>query len=89
MGFEISIPQLVLLIVIVAWIFGTKRLDGVTAQSWSTLKNELRSRLPIYSAETTRGQEAEFIRDRLPKRITKLIVVGIVAFGAIAWWLTR
>lgn len=39
----------------------------------------------------TRGsKEAEFIRERLPKRLPATIVlVVIVIFGAAAWWLTR
>jgi hypothetical protein len=46
--------------------------------------------MPVYSAETTNGREAEFIRDRLPKRFpTVAVLVVIMIFGATAWWLTR
>jgi hypothetical protein len=46
--------------------------------------------LPVYSAETTTGKEAEFIRDRLPRRFSWLVLVAVlVLVGALAWWLTR
>ena len=54
------------------------------------LRDAAQRRLPVYSAETTRGQEAEFIRDRLPKRFPTAIVVALfVLYAAAAWWLTR
>ena len=45
-------------------------------------------RLPVYSAETTRGKEAEFIRDRLPTKLPTLRVVILVTLGALLaiWW---
>ena len=86
-----SIPQLLIILVIVALIFGTKRLNDFDDGSLrSRLREELKSRMPVYSAETTNGKEAEFIRDRLPKRFpTVIILVVIVVFGATVWWLTR
>jgi len=54
------------------------------------LQDELRHRLPVYSAETLRHKEAEFIRDRLPKRFpTALVAALLVLFAAAVWWLTR
>ena len=55
---------------------------------WQQLRNELKHRVPIYSAETTQRKEAEFIRDRLPKRFSRRIVLAaLVVLGAAAWWL--
>ena len=87
MGFDLSLPQLTILLLIVVLIFGTSRLkpwrDGLRSQ----LQKELS--MPVYSAETTHGREAEFIRDRLPKRLPKLVLlIAVVTVGVIAWWLT-
>jgi len=84
------LEQLTLLFMIVALIFGTTRLkkSGEHAQR-SRLRKEL-GRMPVYSAETTNGTEAEFFRDRLPKRFPiGIVAVVVVSFGAVAWWLTR
>jgi hypothetical protein len=40
-------------------------------------------RLPVYSAETVRGREAEFIRDRLPTKFPTLLVVGVVTLSVL------
>lgn len=54
------------------------------------LERELKRHLPVYSAETVRGREAEFIRDRLPKRFPIApVVVGLLVFGIVAWWLSQ
>jgi hypothetical protein len=45
--------------------------------------------MPVYTAETTGGKEAELIRDRLPQRFPRFIAVATVILGAVAWWLTR
>lgn len=86
----VSIPQLLIILVILLLLFGTRRLKGSDdASSRSQLHREL-SRMPVYSAETTSGKEAEFIRDRLPKRFPMAaILVGVVILGAIVWWLAR
>jgi len=87
MGLAMSVPQLLIILVIVALIFGTKRLIRIDDHSFrSQLRKEL-GRMPVYSAETTDGKEAEFIRDRLPKRFpTIVILVAVAIFGAVAWW---
>jgi hypothetical protein len=87
MGFDLSLAQLNILLLIVALIFSTRRFkpwgDGLRSQ----LQKELG--MPVYSAETTDGREAEFIRDRLPKRFpTIVLLIAIVTVGVIAWWLT-
>jgi hypothetical protein len=56
----------------------------------SQLLHELKRRMPVYSAETVQGKEAEFIRDALPKKAPiVLLVVALVVFSAVAWWFSR
>jgi hypothetical protein len=76
-----------LLIAAVAWIiFDSRKRNSV----WRQLDHELRARLPVFSAETVAGKEAEFIRDRLPGRLTAAVIV-LAAVGVVgtlaAWWL--
>jgi hypothetical protein len=47
------------------------------------LRRAARLRLPVYSAETVRGREAEFIRDRLPTKFPTLLVVGVVTLSVL------
>jgi hypothetical protein len=90
MRLAMSIQQLLIIVAIVALIFGTRRLKGIDDDSLqSQLRKEL-GRMPVYSAETTNGKEAEFIRERLPKRFsTAIVLVVVVVSGAVVWWLTR
>jgi hypothetical protein len=90
MRLAMSISQLLVILAIVALVFGTRRLGIIRDDSLgSQLQKEL-GRMPVYSAETINGKEAEFIRDRLPKRFPRAIVlVVVVIFGAVVWWLTR
>ncbi len=89
MWFEVGIPQLILLVVIAAVVFGTKR-PRTEDDLWRSHLHKEFGRMPVYSAETTTGKEAEFIRDRLPKRFPAILILGLVVlFGAVAWWLTR
>jgi hypothetical protein len=48
-----------------------------------------RLRLPVYSAETVHGKEAEFIRDRLPVRWSRTLLIMLLAFLLVlaAMWL--
>jgi hypothetical protein len=47
-------------------------------------------RLPVFSAETVRGKEAEFIRERLPRKAPRArFVVLLFVIGVLVWWLTR
>jgi hypothetical protein len=47
-------------------------------------------RLPLYSAETVRGKEAEFIRQRLPRKAPRArYVLLLLLIGVLVWWLTR
>ena len=89
-----------LLLVAVAWMILGRReppsfwqpLDG----EFDRLRNEVRdglgrrARLPVFSAETIHGKEAEFIRERLPRKAPRaLLALALLVFGVFVWWLTR
>ena len=51
-----------------------------------------RFRLPVYSAETVHGKEAEFVRDRLPVKWARTLLIMLLSFVlvlAVMWLLTR
>jgi len=93
MGFQMTPQQLAMILLIALLIFGTRHLRGLRGnadQLARELSDAVERRMPVYSAETTRHKEAEFIRDRLPKRFPTAIVIAVlVLFAAAAWWLTR
>jgi hypothetical protein len=78
-----GLPEITLILVVVAVIFWTRRQRGYLGH----LRHELLSRFLVYSAETTRGKEAEFIRERLPRKIpmTLIVLLALGVFGAVAW----
>lgn len=100
--FEQLLPVLVLLLV---WLIASSRLPPSfwrdSLDLLDRLGNELgygfgrvrRSRLPVFSAETIRGKEAEFIRDRLPHKAPQarlvFTLVALLVVGVLVWWLTR
>jgi hypothetical protein len=45
------------------------------------LGRAVRFRLPVYSAETVHGKEAEFIRDRLPIRAGRKLLMTLVTLA--------
>jgi hypothetical protein len=84
----------ILLLLALAIIAGPnlRALGGDLEVAIARLNDELRQHwLPLYSAETIRHKEAEFIRDRLPRRFpTALVVAFFVLTAAATWlWLTR
>lgn len=85
---SVTLEQLALIVVIAIIIFGT-RLHRPHGGTLPRLRSELRGDLPVFSAETTGGKEAEFIRDRLPKRLPLLLlgVALLLVIAAVAWWL--
>jgi Sec-independent protein translocase protein TatA len=86
---HIVAQQLPILLLVVLLILMSRRLTPLRG-AVVTLTRELQRRMPVYSAETTRGKEAEFIRDRLPKRFPAALVVALlVLYAAAAWWLAR
>ncbi len=89
--FDFGLPQLALLLTIVLLIVGGRHFarGGRPGDDIARLREELRGHMPVYSAETTRGQEAEFIRDRLPKKIPAAVLIVVLLLGAAAWWLGR
>jgi hypothetical protein len=96
------LPSLVL-VAVLAWLVLGRREPpsfwGLVRRQLEQLGNELDRRvdrerwvrrLPVYSAETIRGKEAEFIRDRLPRKAPRArYLVLLVLIGVLVWWLTR
>lgn len=97
--FAANLPSLLLVVVLAFIILGRREppsfrlpLDG----EFERLRNEVgrgldrRARLPVFSAETIHGKEAEFIRERLPRRTPRaLLLLALFVVGVVAWWLTR
>jgi hypothetical protein len=53
-------------------------------------RNRWRLRLPVFSAQTIRGKEAEFIRERLPRSAPYArFVVLLILIGVLAWWVAH
>jgi hypothetical protein len=53
-------------------------------------RNRWLQRIPVFSAETVRGKEAEFIRDRLPRKAPRArFVLLLFLIGVLAWWFAR
>ncbi|HEY7671208.1 MAG TPA: hypothetical protein VIC71_03240 [Gammaproteobacteria bacterium] len=84
-----GLPQLIALIITIALlVIGWRRLGLSLPDLLTQLNEELLQRKPVYSAETIKRKEAEFIRDRLPKKIPmRTILLLVVIGGAAAWWL--
>jgi Sec-independent protein translocase protein TatA len=96
MHLQMSLQQLLIILVIVVLIFGGRHMRGLRRnadQLARELSDAVQRRMPVYSAETTRGKEAEFIRDRLPKRFPMAIFIALLVISAgaagAAWWLTH
>jgi hypothetical protein len=99
---DMTLPSLVLLVV-VAWLIFTLReppqfgrqlrahLDQLGYELDRRVdRNRWRLRLPVFSAETIRGKEAEFIRERLPRKAPHArFVVLLFLMGVLAWWFAR
>lgn len=97
--FAMSLDQLVLLIVLIGVILTLRPPPSF----WQRLHGDLRRldleltrrypqwrRMPVYSAETIRRKEAEFIRDRLPRKVP-YVAIGLVllAIGVLLWWIAQ
>jgi hypothetical protein len=91
MGSELGGTLLLVVLVVVLLLLGKRRLEKLDPSGLATrLRHELGDRMPVYSAETTAGNEAEFTRERLPKRFPWLLLFGVIVLaGALAWWVTR
>jgi len=78
--------QLLMLFAIVVFLLSNRELLRCSSEQ---LRHELSSRFFVFSAETTRGKEAEFISERLPRRLPKTLIalLALGVFCAVAWWL--
>jgi Sec-independent protein translocase protein TatA len=88
----IGVQQAAMLLTVVLLVLGIRGLSrlGVLGDDLSRLRREFKRHLPVYSAETIQGREAEFIRDGLPTPLpTVLVLLAVVVLGAFAWWLSR
>jgi hypothetical protein len=82
------LPAAVLAVVVV-WLIRDQRKPASLLRA---LQRELRPHLAVFSAETVRGKEADFIRERLTRRVPRMLLFMLGAFGVMlvaAWWLTR
>ena len=100
--FAVGLPEIVFLAVIVFIIFSWR---VPPASFWRQIRgrfdqlgNELdRSfdrrrwmrRLPVFSAETIHRREAEFIRERLPRKPLARFVVLLFLIGVFVWLFAR
>jgi|SRR5688572_17691893 hypothetical protein len=96
------LPSLVL-VAVLAWMIFSRRdppsfwrqLRGQLEQLGNELDRRVDRerwlrRLPVYSAETVRGKEAEFIRERLPRKAPRARYLALLLLiGVLVWWLTR
>ena len=91
MPFHYGSFEWVMVLVVVVLLLGRHRLRRFGMRNEiDRLGAELGQSTPVYSAETTQGREAEFIRDRLPKRFPFwLVLVGVLAVAAVLWWLSH
>lgn len=101
--FHVSLENVLVIVAVVFLIFaGRSGLAGPFHQLRRELgeltplrrrfERAVRFRLPVYSAETVRGNEAEFIRDRLPVKWSRTLLIMLLTFAlvlAVMWWLTR
>jgi len=101
--FQVSEPELVILAVIVLLIFFSSREPPLSF--WSELRGQLDQlgfeldrrfdrrrwmrRLPVFSAETINGKEAEFIRERLPRKPLARFVVLLFLIGVFLYLFAR
>src|SRR5262245_2719794 len=102
--FAVSEPELVILAVVALLIFLSWREPP--ASFWRQLRGQLDQlgneldrrvdrnrwvrRLPVFSAETIEGKEAEFIRERLPRKAPLArFVVLLFLIGAFLWLFAR
>jgi type VI protein secretion system component VasF len=89
-----SITQVVLLVALAFVFLVGRRFLGPhahkTRRVLSQLQDELMERTPVYSAETTKHREAEFIRDRPRSQRPAWIILLAIAVGLVAMlWLMR
>ena len=100
--FAVGLPELVLVAVIVLIILSWREPPS---RFWRDFRGQLDQlgfeldrridrrrwmrRLPVFSAETINGKEAEFIRERLPRKPLARFVVLLFLIGAFLWLFAR
>jgi hypothetical protein len=93
MHLPLGIQQAAIILLVVLVMFAGRHLRSLRGPADALareLGDEIHRRMPVFSAETTRGKEAEFIRDRLPRRFPfALAIAALVLFLAADWWLNR
>jgi uncharacterized protein YjeT (DUF2065 family) len=91
------------LVIVLAWIIFTlpdppsiwRHLRGQLHQLGNELDRHIDRdrwglRLPVFSAETIHRKEAEFIRERLPRKVPYMrLGLALLAMGVLLWWLAR
>src|SRR5262245_47306028 len=99
---SMSLPQLLVLALIALFVLS----GGVPPSFWRQLRGQLDQlgneldrridrerwvrRLPVFSAETVRGKEAEFVRERLPRKAPRArFVVLLLLIGVFLWLFAR
>ena len=101
--FAVSEPELVILAVILLLIVFSWREPP--SSFWRQLRGQLDQlgdeldrrfdhqrrmrRLPVFSAETIHGKEAEFMRERLPRKPLARFVVVLFLIGLFLWLFAR
>ena len=96
------IPAFVLLTIVVVFILSLRDPPSFWRQMrdhLDQLGNELDGRIdrerwvrrrPIFSAETINAKEAEFIRERLPRKSPRArFLLLLFLIGVLAWWFAR
>jgi hypothetical protein len=84
------LPLVLDFLLVVLMILAARHWGPSWPRAYRQLVRELGRCHPLYSAETTRGREAEFIRDRLPRKFPVApLVVAAAIFCVVAWWLAR
>ena len=100
--FAVGLPEIVLLAVIVFIIFSWReppssfwqQLGGQLDQLGNELdrrfdRQRWMRRLPVFSAETIHSKEAEFIRERLPRKPLARFFVVLFLIGVFLWLFAR
>jgi hypothetical protein len=81
---SVSLWQTLLLLLICVIILGSRRYH----RHFGQLRRELGDSFPVFSAETTRSTEAEFIREPPPGHVPVWVfVVAAIAVCVIVLWL--
>ena len=100
--FAVGFPELMLVAIIALIILSWREPP---ASFWRQLRGQLDQlgyeldrridrrrwmrRLPVFSAETIHGKEAEFIRERLPRKPLARFVVILFLIGVFLWLFAR